>query len=313
MQIKSQDTHLYRIMQKPIEKPVDKSGEQKKRTELPRAHKRDFENAALDKQKPQSTGKQPDEEAFIVSLHEEEPARYATPSNEEPIKKADEPVLPQIQGEKPKQQSYKAQSGQPSNIQDNSMQLARRLVAAVSQFEVQQIIGEASKDLIALRMVAGTADADTAKTARAIIKRLEKMVRRGHKKISDLGKEEGMWLEQDKAERLKKKQRAEEIKKQLREHIRKRKLREKEYLREEKGMNSNETEAAPNIRLDAATEAQIAMQAQMQASMEVDAQFAGSGIETGAGVFGASSGDMGADAAGGGMQSEVAADAGGEG
>lgn len=175
--------------------------------------------------------------------------------------------------------------------QDKSGALTRRLVAAISQMEIHQVISEANESMISLRVAAATGDKDTAKAAKAIIRKMEKLIRRGHRKVADLNKEDGMRQEQTRAEKQQKKERAEQIKKELREQIRKRKEREKKYLREEEEREQN---VPSNFKLDAATEAQIEQQAQMQATMEAAAPAAQMGAEMGSAVAPSGGGESGA-------------------
>ncbi len=241
--------------------------------------------------------------------------------------------LEERQAEALKQMQQAAQAGGANAMKfgsskptDSSGALNKRLVAALSQMEVQQVISSASKDLISLRVAAAMcSDKDDAQAIKAIVRKLEKIVTRGQRKIRDLTQEEGMQQKEIQARQRKEEQRADEIKKELREYIRERKRREKKYLREteEKQNASNPAQASPpgtqNQELDAATEAQIAALAEAQAAVEVSP---GSGGDTGGGDFGGSGGTPAspssegatggsADAAGGG-EAAASAEGGGE-
>lgn len=304
MQIKPYNNSLYSMKPKPAEKPA--APEKRKQAALHDAHK----YQKNDFKKPGSKTFELDDGAVVVSLS----------GDEQPALEKEQPevaVREEIDGNAMYTGSEeKVAAKSSSKLTDNSSQLIRRLVAAISQFEVRQVVSEASKNLVELYMAAATGDADTAKAARAIIRKLEKTIKRGYRKMADLGKEENMKLKQIRAEQKKERQRAKEIGKELREHIRKRKIREKRYLNERDDENKN-GEKYMNGTLDAATEAQIAIQAQMQAAMEAaSVQSAGGVGEVAADISGAPSGESSGapsgepsggagDVAGGGIEAAI--------
>lgn len=303
MQIKPYNNNLYSVKPKTAEKPA--AFEKKKQAALIDAHK----YQKNDFKEPGGKTYELDDGAVIVSLSgDEQPALEKEQPEVALREEIDGSTLYAGSGEK-------AVAKSSAKLTDNSGQLIRRLVAAISQFEVRQVVSEASKNLVELYMAAATGDADTAKAARAIIRKLEKTIKRGYRKMADLGKEENMKLKQIRAEQKKEKQRAKEIGKELREHIRKRKIREKRYLNERDDENKN-GENFINGTLDAATEAQIAIQAQMQAAMEAaSAQSAGGVGEVAGDISGAPSGESSGapsggagDMAGGGMEAAVSVD-----
>ena len=173
---------------------------------------------------------------------------------------------------------------------DSVRELTRRLVAATTQFEIQQIIAEAFRNLGNLRMAAIGGDGSDSDAAKAIIRRYEQLVRRGNRKISDLNKEDDLKREQIKAERDEKIQRAKAIAAELRRRMIERRNREEGYLREHMkedvlGVGGNQAgKKNPNAKLDAATEAKIAAQAKAMAATEATV-----GTGGGAGVSGGGS------------------------
>lgn len=187
-----------------------------------------------------------------------------------------------------------------SSPEDSSGALTRRLVAAGDQFEVQMILSEAFKNMTGLRMIAAMGSGDDAKTAKTYLRKMEKVVRRGRRKIKDLGKEEALTRNQIRAEREHQKERAREIKAELRKRMLERKRRENGYLKdaqEEQAAKSSGKDA----ELDPASEAQLEAEAQAMAQAEVAVESSSGG---GAGETGGTGGDAGSG--------EVSADAGGE-
>lgn len=168
-----------------------------------------------------------------------------------------------------------------SKPKDTASRLTRRLVVAMGQFEVRQVIAEAQTDLIKLRIMAAGSGED-AKKAKAYVKKLEKLVNRAYSKITDLDKEDGLKVEKARAQRKKQEKLAEEIKKKLRKEQIVRRSKENGYLLEEMqeqllpGAASN-----PFSKLDSGTEAQIDAQAQAMAAMEVAAMSSAGGGELG--------------------------------
>jgi len=175
-----------------------------------------------------------------------------------------------------------AAGGKKMPLQDNVATLTRRLVAAKVTFTVQQIISEASKDIGSLRLAAMGNDNEAA-TARRIIRKLERLMRRCSTKVTNLNNEDNMRRKRDKAERESKVQRAKQIESELRQKILRRKNRESGYIRElnrESAMEALEkTGKSQNTqgKLDAATEAKIAAQAMAMAASQTSAGSGGSG------------------------------------
>jgi len=196
-------------------------------------------------------------------------------------------------------------------LEDASRRLTRQLVSANTQFVVQLIIGEAHQHLVKLRMVAMSGDEEAISEANAIIRRLEKLIRRGNRKVTDLGYEERLQRDQAKAEKEERIHRAKEIERELKRRYLERKKREERYLEDRDDDDDSDVGVIkgkpvnPNTRLDAAAEAKIAAQAKAMAAAEASAgQSVGSGgISSGTGgsnsaASAGSSGDDFASAAG---------------
>lgn len=196
-----------------------------------------------------------------------------------------------------------------SDLEDASRRLTKWLVASKTQFEVQLVLGEAHQHIGKLRMVALSGDEEAIKAANAIIRKLEKLVRRGNRKLTDLGKEDVLRRAQEKAEKDEQIQRAKQIEAELKRKLAERKKREEDYLREKDDDDSdspfdmiiNSKPSNPNTKLDAAEEAKIKAQAQALASMEVSTGSpSGTGAVDGAGTgstSGMSAGSAGGDGA----------------
>jgi len=158
-------------------------------------------------------------------------------------------------------------------LEDISRRLTRQLVASTTQFQVQLILGEAHNKLGELRMVAMSGDDDAIGEANALIRKLEKLIRRGNRKVTDIGKEENLKRAQEKAAKEEMLHRQKEIERELKRRYLERKNREKRYLedRDDEDEESNGNAVNPMTKLDAAAEAQIAAQAKALAAAEVSA------------------------------------------
>lgn len=207
--------------------------------------------------------------------------------------------------------SFKLSTSKPS---DKTAQLAQRLVSAGGAFEVRMVISDAAKEMLNLRMTAAFGEGQDKITAQRIIRKLDKLINNATKKIDSLGQEEQLSRQHARAEKNKQEERAREIKAELRRKVQQRKQKERKWLSEAKrSVEGNQPftglPADESQKLDVATEAEIAMQAEAQAAAEVAAE---SGAGTGGGELaldgGAVSGE--APAAEGGGEAPVA-DAGG--
>lgn len=200
---------------------------------------------------------------------------------------------------------------------DGSSRLTQRLVSAVSQFEVRSVITKASTELMNARIAASLATGDDKKKAQAIVRRLEKVIDRATRKISDLQGEENLQRQVNQAQKAKQRQRADELKGELRAQKRRRQERERRYLQEAGENDRNDAmeglgqgQPSAQTEMDPASEAEIAAKAEAIAAMEVAVESAAGGGDAGAGGEAAATpaGQAGGDAAG----AAVAAEGGGE-
>lgn len=164
----------------------------------------------------------------------------------------------------------------PPAVEDDTAQLTARLVSATVQMEVRQIIAQASKNMLGLRMAAAASSGPEAEKAKTVLRKIEKLIDRADRKIEDLNKEDSLKFQQKRAEQQKHESRADEIKAELRRKIRERMNRERKYLTEGENEKNNE-QGLPSIpgasenpaqKLDAASEAQIAAEAEAQLAAE---------------------------------------------
>jgi len=201
-----------------------------------------------------------------------------------------------------------AAGGNQAQINDNSGNLTRRLVSASNTFVLHKIIGDAFKDLGELRLALAMSDGEDADTIRQVIRRLERVIRRGNRKISELNREAALERKQDNALKEDKQQRAEQIEAELRRQIIRRRNRERGYLEE---LAREEIMGAINsavAKLDPATEARITAQAQAIAAAQTSAGSAGGLSASGGGLpgSGAGSGGSASGAKGGSLEGEMA-------
>ena len=117
-----------------------------------------------------------------------------------------------------------------SGIKNNSGTLTVRLVMASGQFEVRQIIADANKELVNMRVASATMEGRDAAAAIAAVRSLERLINRGVRKIRDLDKEDMLRLEKARTQQEKQLKRARELKEELQEKQQARKTRERRYL-----------------------------------------------------------------------------------
>lgn len=155
-----------------------------------------------------------------------------------------------------------------SKPEDPSPALTRRLVIATTSFEVRQLMAEASRSLMSLRMIAATGEKEDQATAQQYIKKIEKFLKRSQKKIKSLSEEDKMQAQKAVEENNAKNENAKKIEKELRQKKHKRQNEEQRYLLETELQTGNVKSSNfknPSSPLDAASEAQIALQAKMLA------------------------------------------------
>jgi len=193
-----------------------------------------------------------------------------------------------------------AASGNRERPTDNSGNLTRRLVSANNTFIIHRIIGDAFMDLGELRMALAHADDEESEQLRQIIRRLERVVRRGNRKIRELSREASLERKAEKAERDDQAQRAREIEAEMKRQILRRRQRERGYLEELNREEMQGVKADTLDFLDTAMRAKIAAKAQQLAAKQVAASSAGGGVDMfGAGALDGASleGDSGAEGA----------------
>jgi len=189
-------------------------------------------------------------------------------------------------------------------LTDNSRRLTRMLVAAKSTMEVQDVLSAAHKDKSELIKAAAFGD----ERAKAIIRKLDKVIRRGHRKNRDLSKEMQLMQKQQRAEKKEQELIARKAREELKRAQHERKQRERKYLDERDDEDDEDSGPMPTGPSMAATEAKIRALAQAMTDLNstastesVDA--AASGIE-GAAIAGG--GDISCDVSGGASGGEVA-------
>lgn len=191
-----------------------------------------------------------------------------------------------------------------SKPKDTSAQLTQRLVSALSQFEVRQVISQASRALTQVRIAAAMSTGKDAEQAMAIVRRLERLLSRADRKIEDLNIEDDLKLKRASAQHKKQEQRAREIKEELVKRQRQRQNRENGWLREamldKPGSNQEKPESM--------SEAEIAALAEAMAAAEVAATGGGGEAAVAEGGATAEAGPAAGEAAGG---AEAAAPEGG--
>lgn len=170
-----------------------------------------------------------------------------------------------------------------SKPRDKSSTLTSRLVFAKVELQVQMVISDANTELRSLRLTAALGKGEDAKKAKAYIKRLEKILLRAGRKISDLRQEDVMQSKQKRAEQDRQQKRAEEIKEELKKKRTKRGAKENSYL-------LDKTNAPP-------TDAEIERQAQLMAAAEIACETASAPEMGGTGGAEASEGAAGPEGA----------------
>jgi len=175
------------------------------------------------------------------------------------------------------QQAQDVTSAKSSNIVDETYKLTRRLVAALTQQMVRDVLSDAYKHMLDLHLAAAAGD----KKAAAAAKRLDKLISRANRKIRDLNKEDNMLQKKKNAEKAKQEQIARRLLAELKRAIKERKQREKKYLHDAKTHDDNAPAlSGPSI---ASLEAKIMALAHSLAQLSASSADAG-GIGFGDGV-----------------------------
>ena len=164
-------------------------------------------------------------------------------------------MAPAVQGA---EQTEAEDGGRPS---DETGRLTRMLVAAKSTLEVQSVLADAFNHMREWQKLAAEGD----KKALAVVRRLNKLVSRGNRKVRDLNREQLLLQRQKKAEEAEQKQIEQRLRDELDRAKRLRKMRERRYLQERTDDNEDEpTESGPSM---AATEAKIQALAAAKAAL----------------------------------------------
>jgi len=146
-----------------------------------------------------------------------------------------------------------AEEGDDGRPADETRRLTRMLVAAKSPDEVQSVLAETYNHMREWQALAASGD----KKALSVVRKLNRLVSRGNRKIRDLNKEQVMLIRQQKAEKAEQKQIAERLRFELEQAERVRKQRERRYLQEQDGNDDDDDEPDEMGPSMAATEAKI--------------------------------------------------------
>jgi hypothetical protein len=159
---------------------------------------------------------------------------FAPPALEEILQQPAEPPVREPDGnlaavlERSKGEVTTSKSG----LTDNSGNLMSRLVRAQKQDMVRLVISEAYKSLGEWLKASMGGDSKEAEKAFAVIKRLNRVIRRATRKVADLNKEDVVRRSQKRAEKKEREVEAKKFRAELKRRIAERKLRENSYLRE---------------------------------------------------------------------------------
>jgi len=195
-------------------------------------------------------------------------------------------------------QAESAETDDDSNgdLTDNSRRFTRMIVAAKSHMEVQDVLSAVHKDKMELIKAAAFGD----EGAKAIIRKLDKVIRRGNRKLRDLSKEIQMLQRQQRAEKKEQEQIAKQIRAELKRAQLERKQRERKYLDERDDEDDDDSTPAVSGPSMAATEAKIRALAQAMADLKTSSVGTGSTAQgdTGTGTTAESGGGEAAIAGG---------------
>ena len=163
------------------------------------------------------------------------------------------------------------ESGEEVRPSDETRRLTRMLVAAKSPDEVQSVLMDAYSHMKEWQKLASAGDKEAIK----VVRKINRLISRGNRKISDLNKEIVMHQRQQRAENAEKNQEARRLENELKEAQRERKARERRYLQERDNKNeTKETDFGPSMQ---GTEAKIRQLASAMAALKTNAVDAGSG------------------------------------
>jgi len=204
------------------------------------------------KNKGEANKYQDNESAAILELTEEAREKLSTKS---------------IRGnERTEEVEGEGEDGRPS---DDTRKLTRMLVNAKTPDEVQGVLADTYNHMREWQKLAANGDKEAIK----VVRKLNRLVSRGNRKITDLNKEILMHQRQQRAEKAEKNQQAKRLEQELKEAQRERKARERRYLQERDDDNEDEeSEFDPTM---AETEAKIRQLAGQMAALKTNTVDAG--------------------------------------
>ena len=159
--------------------------------------------------------------------------------------------------------------GEDGRPEDETRKLTRMLVAAKTPDDVQNVLMDVYGHMREWQALAAAGD----KKAIAVVKKLNKLIARGNRKIRDLNEEMVKHQKQQRAEKAEKEQLAKRLELELKEAQRKRKERERKYLQERD--NDEEDESAETGPTMAETEMKIRQLAAAMAALKTNTADAG--------------------------------------
>jgi len=177
-------------------------------------------------------------------------------------------------------QAQNVDSKGDNGLRDETLRLTRMLVAARSTISVQAVLSEAYKNMQEWQKAAITGD----KKAAAVVRKLNKLISRGNRKVRDLHKENEMLIKQKRAEKAKKEHIANRLREELKQAVLKRRQRERRYL-QDRDLYREEDEKKGQEPNDAATEAKIMALAQAMAAIPSAGGLAEGGVSDFDGSF----------------------------
>ena len=158
-----------------------------------------------------------------------------------------------------------SEGGDAHRPSDETRRLTRALVAAKSSGEVQSVLSETYSHMREWLSLAATGDEKAIK----VVRRIQRLITRGNRKIRDLNKEQVLLIKQQKAEKAEQERLAQRLRDELKQAERMRKLRERRYLQERDVDNDGKSEeTGPSM---AATEAKIRALAAAMAALNTNA------------------------------------------
>jgi len=179
------------------------------------------------------------------------------------------------------------EEGEEPRPTDETRKLTRMLVAAKTPDEVQGVLADTYNHMREWQKLAANGDKEAIK----VVRKLNRLVSRGNRKITDLNKEIVMHQRQQRAENAEKNQQAKRLELELKEAQRERKARERRYLQERDNDNEDEeTEFGPTM---AETEAKIRQLAGEMAALKTNTSDVSSGDSFGSSFDGSTTAETG--------------------